>query len=139
MSVPTPQTHTPLTQVSPPPALHVLPHAPQLLLSVFLLTHEVTVPTVQMSGSDPGHEHVPAVQTPPTSHFVPQTPQFAGSLLLFVHEPLHRSGFVPPQLGAHAPARHTGLGAAHWTPHDPQDVAADRLSGQPAPVLAQSS
>jgi hypothetical protein len=63
--------------------------------------------------------HWPLTQDPPVPHIWPQRPQLLGSEEVSTH-PLGHAIWAPGQLAAHAPATHTGVGAAHAWPHEPQ-------------------
>jgi hypothetical protein len=60
-----------------------LPHAPQLLTSVVLSTHE-------MPHIEPRHSHVLLKHSFPFVHALPQEPQFASLQLMSVQEPLQQ-------------------------------------------------
>ena len=114
--------HVPLEQTLPEP--QALPHAPQWLLSVCLLTH--APPQAERPALQPGVQ-LPATPTmlPPTGaggQALPQSPQLFGSLLVLTHAPLHAEN---PSLHeyAHLPATHAGapLGTpGQATPQAPQ-------------------
>jgi hypothetical protein len=67
------------------PALHVLPHAPQLALSVLVSTHpplQLVVPPEHAA-----EEHAPPWQVWVLVHIVPHAPQLLGSVAVLVHAP----------------------------------------------------
>jgi hypothetical protein len=75
--------HVPLWQVWL--AGHTVPHAPQLLLSVWVLTHaepQWVLPLV--------HEHAPLLQVRGLEHTVVHEPQWLLSVCSLTHAPLHR-------------------------------------------------
>ncbi len=62
--------HTPATQDVPVP-VHTVPHAPQLLLSVVVLTQVADVLVPHVVGNPAGQVHVPLVHIEPLAHSVP--------------------------------------------------------------------
>ena len=102
--------HVPATQVSP--AWHEWPHAPQLLGSVAVFTHEA--PHIV---SPAGHTQVLLTQVWPGAHTVPQLPQLFGSVAVFTHAVPHS---VPVHLPVmHAPATQVSPDG-HTLPQRPQ-------------------
>ena len=94
--------HTPKMQVvAPVPdagAEHLLPHAPQLLVSVNSLTH-----TPLHNVSPKGHTHNPSRHAPPV-HVLPHPPQLLVSVSVLTHEPLQ--AVCPKEQPEHAPLIH---------------------------------
>jgi hypothetical protein len=74
------------TAVACAPPLHILPHPPQLTVSVFVFTHEFVqfcVPLGQLE------MHLLAEQTWFAPQALPQAPQFAGSTSVRMQAPPH--------------------------------------------------
>jgi hypothetical protein len=109
--------HSPVWQGSPTP--HFVPHAPQLLTSVFVSTHFppqlIKVPT---------QAHLPPKQARPlaVSQVMPQAPQFALSECGSTHAPLHVCfGGQQPETHLAASQNVQGSGSTpHVLPHAPQ-------------------
>jgi len=69
-------------------AAHIVPQAPQLLVSIFVFTQ---APPQRVSVI--WQAHMPAVQREPPPQTIPQPPQFVGLVCVSTHWPLHA---VPP-------------------------------------------
>jgi hypothetical protein len=111
-NVPLEQAHVPLTQVVP--ALHTVPHVPQLLLSLVRSTHAPSC----WQKTCPGTEQVqlPPSQNSASGQTTPHAPQLLGSRIRSMHPPAHRDspvGQVQLPLTQVFPAPHT-------VPHAPQ-------------------
>ena len=78
-------THLPLTQCVPEG--QTVPHAPQLALSLLILTQ--TGATVPQETVPSGQPHLPSSQTWPAGQMVPQLPQLALSLSRLTHTVPH--------------------------------------------------
>jgi hypothetical protein len=126
---------TPLEQTLPP--LQVLAQAPQLLLSLCLLTQ--ALPHSERPGLQLAVQWLATqAMLPPTGavgQALPQVPQFMASLDVFEHAPLQ---LVYPvlQLKPHAPAPHAGVPLAtpaHAVPQAPQFAGSDFVSAHAAP------
>jgi hypothetical protein len=122
--IPQVEPHLPSAQNSG--LVHTVPQAPQLTLSVFVLTQapvQAVWPAAQVA------LHFPLEQTSPPAHAVPQAPQLVGSdasveqtsphLVWEVGQPI----VVPPPQPAHAPRaeRKSTKPAPHCWPN-PRDV-----------------
>jgi hypothetical protein len=103
------------------PGAQVLPHAPQLVVSVPRF--------VQYAPASEGHrvvsgpqsvEHEPLSQRRPVPHALPQPPQLTGSLFTSTHERPHRVD-PPEQVKAQVPFEHTWP-AVHEVTQAPQCV-----------------
>jgi hypothetical protein len=122
------QAHCPLVQATPP--AQVVPHEPQLRLSVCVSTHAVVLlPNIvdvhavppsphAIPASPPPSEpaHVPPEQTWLPPHLFPHPPQLPLSVCVLVHvEPQS----VSPAPQTHIPPLHVAP-CAHWFPQLPQ-------------------
>lgn len=123
-------------QVVPP--LQPLPHDPQFMLSVSVLTHAEPQSVVLAAEQ----WHAPAVHVVPEGHTVPHAPQFELSVCVLVQVPPQRMspGVGQTVAGVQVPAEHVSV-AAQACPHEPQFEAFTRVStSQPlAAVLSQSA
>jgi hypothetical protein len=102
------------------PAVHLVPQAPQFVLSVFVSTH-VPVPPVGVHSVRPFwqvSEHLPPPHTVPAAQSVPQAPQFALSELVFTHD-WPQSVEPGPHAVVHWPPLHTCV-EVHAVPQAPQ-------------------
>jgi hypothetical protein len=94
------------------PAEQTLPHEPQLVLSVWVLTQllpdPASPPVAVHSVRFPWHvtEHLPPPHTVPAEQSVPQPPQFALSEPVFTHD-WPQSVEPGPHAVVHWPALHT--------------------------------
>jgi len=106
------------------PAVHRLPHAPQLFTSLDPSMHRAALPEPQRS-SPPAQPHTPLRHSRPAPHAVPHAPQLFTSVSTLVHTaeaPVPQSSLRPPGMPAshpQRPARHT-VPAPHDVPHAPQ-------------------
>jgi hypothetical protein len=119
-------THCPDRQVDPP--VHAFPHAPQLLLSVCVLTHAPlqNVAPVVAQAQAPFWQVAP----PEPLHVVPHPPQLALSLFKLTHAPLQSVRF-PVHMAAHLPRLQTTCppdGPEHALLHAPQLLRLDAIS-----------
>jgi hypothetical protein len=101
--VPPPHTsvQTPLTHDCP--AAHFMPHMPQLLTSVCVLTHEpaqLVCPVVHVV------VQAPAEQTCPAAHFMPHMPQLAASVWRLAHVPSQSVRPMATHIDTHEPSAH---------------------------------
>ena len=110
--------HVPLTHARPPG--QIVPHDPQLRLSVCRLAHEVVFAKKNMLlhavvplGQPP---HIPLVHCWPPAQALPQLPQLLLSVCVLVQALLH---MVSPMGHAHMPAAHVAPDG-HERPHVPQ-------------------
>jgi hypothetical protein len=102
---------TPPWHVCPGAQANSKPQPPQLLLSVFSLTHAPLQREKPLVQAKP-HElaaHVAAASATLVEHAWPQLPQFPELVVVSTHDPLHR---VYPVLHANVHARPTQLPAA---------------------------
>ena len=106
-------THLPPTQWVPEG--QILPQAPQLALSVLVLTHTgATVPQRVVPFAQP---HFPLTQTWPAGQIVPQAPQLALSLFRLTHTSPQR--VVPLGQPPQCPCAHSSPRLQRW-PQLPQ-------------------
>ena len=107
-----PGTHWQRPDVQVVPVAQVVPHAPQLALSVLVLTQRPLQSVCPL-----GHWQRPAVQVVPEGQTVPQVPQFDPSVWRFTQRPLQR---VVPLGHWHVPPVHTWVVLVHIVPvpHD---------------------
>jgi hypothetical protein len=113
LSVPFGHTHEPPVHSWPLP--HVLPHVPQLAVSVIVLVH---VEPHRFGFAEFGHTHVPLWQLWTDGHAWAHDPQFWLSVLVFVHTLPQKLGFAV--VGhAHVPDWHVSA-AGHALPQAPQ-------------------
>jgi hypothetical protein len=114
---PHPATHVPAWQLWFGP--HLRPHAPQLALSEFGLTH------VTPQRRSPGAQlHMPPMQSAPFAHCVPHMPQLRGSIVRSTHAFAQFVSGAPaavaPQMSEHEPFEQVGVLAGQTLPHAPQ-------------------
>jgi hypothetical protein len=98
----------------------------------------------QRSGSaDAGQRQLPPVHVCALGHALSQLPQWFGSVARAAQDPLHTvwpaeqpeaHAYVPPSAGAHS-----GVAAAHVTPHPPQLSFVDSNVPHPVPASTQSA
>jgi hypothetical protein len=123
--LPAGHVQVPPTQLAPEG--QAFPHAPQLVLLVFVSTQDVP-----HCVSDPQpDEHTPALQTCPVAHMCPQVPQLLASEEVGTHAPLHT---VVPAGQVHWPPLHDAP-IGHALPQSPQFFASDMVSTQAPPQL----
>jgi hypothetical protein len=115
------QVHAPFVQGAPA-RLQVVPHVPQLPLSVASLTH---MPEHNAQGDTlgAGHAHMPFWQVSPPLHAVVQLPQWFESVCSLTHEPEQSAKFAL-HVVVHAPVWQTWPDA-HLVPQAPQWLASE--------------
>jgi hypothetical protein len=125
-----PKPHAPSMHFCAPE--QVVPHAPQLRLSVLMFAQTAWPPAAHCSKPAPhDNPHVPAEQTRPASHCLPQVPQFDGSTAASTHDCPHL--VVPaPHVSVHAPEEQTWL-ASHFVPQAPQFSGSLAVDAQAEP------
>ena len=101
---------------------HTVPHAPQLLRSLWRSVH-----WPEQRSVDGGQPHCIAVHTFPPVHATPHAPQLVALFVRFTHAPLQ--SVVPPvQVVEHVPLLHTPPSAGHAVP-PPSAAQPPQLAG----------
>jgi hypothetical protein len=127
-----PTLHRPAAHAAVPLAtIHAIPHAPQLVESVWVFTHVIMAPMPQMVlGIGQSIRQAPATHICPIGQALPHMPQLVASVIVLTHVAPH---IVVPIAQAHMPAWHTRP-AGQAIPQAPQFMLSVCVSTHPAPA-----